>query len=243
MKIVIYSPKYGKFNVFFDNEYKDIVLKYNWSIHRKGKYSRTWYAVTNVPVNKIVYMHQLIMGFPKLKKGQQIDHKDENGLNNRRSNLRIGTTSQNIANSSIRKNNTSGFKGVSLLNGRSFSAYIKVNKKRIYGGQFKTALEAAKKYNEMALKYFGEFAKLNDVNGTFAGHLNVRPLEFKLGNGNKTGYRGVSKTPNRKTFISVIGVNGKRIVLGRYRTEKEAAIAYNNAVIKYGLPEYRLNKI
>lgn len=62
----------------------------------------------------------------------------------------------------MRTNNTSGYKGVSRDRGR-WRAYIRVNYKQIHLGNFRTKEEAARRYNEAALKYFGEFAELNEI--------------------------------------------------------------------------------
>lgn len=87
-----------------------------------------------------------------------LDHKDCFTGNNWINNLREATESQNKGNSRIYSNNTSGFKGVSLQNGR-WRAVIKVNKKKISLGMFDEKEHAALAYKNAAVKYFGEFAR------------------------------------------------------------------------------------
>lgn len=90
------------------------------------------------------------------------DHKDRNGLNNHRENLRPANDSQNQGNVGIQTNNTSGFKGVSFRRDRAkWIAYIRVDRKRIHLGYFDDPIEAALAYDVAALKHFGEFAALN----------------------------------------------------------------------------------
>jgi hypothetical protein len=94
--------------------------------------------------------------------GFQIDHIDGDGLNNQKSNLRIGTHQQNIMNRTKQRNNTSGYKGVSFdKSTNKFVAQIGYNKKGIHIGSFKTAILAARAYDVEAIKYHGEFANLN----------------------------------------------------------------------------------
>jgi hypothetical protein len=112
-----------------------------------------------------VKLHRLIIG---AKPGQFVDHINRNRLDNRKSNLRITTHAQNLWNASAKKNNTSGFKGVSVDKRRlhqkyPYKAEIMVNRKKVYLGSFSTAQEASLAYNEAAKKYFGEFACLNPV--------------------------------------------------------------------------------
>lgn len=95
---------------------------------------------------------------------EQIDHDNGVKNDNRWDNLREATNSQNQANSKPFKKNKLGLKGVyKETYGNGFRAQIKVNGEQMYLGYFKTKEEAALAYNKAALKYFGEFAYLNEV--------------------------------------------------------------------------------
>lgn len=116
--------------------------------------------------NKTVEMHRYL--YPDCPDGMQIDHINGNRLDNRSCNLRFCSQKDNIRNQKIRVNNTSGFKGVCIqkkLKISPFCAYIysSINKKikRTYLGLFKTAEEAAKRYDEECVKRHGEFARTN----------------------------------------------------------------------------------
>lgn len=88
-----------------------------------------------------------------------LDHKNRNSTDDRIENLRLATNSQNIANSRTRKDNTTGFKGVSLHKQTGkYKATINVNKQTIYLGLFLAPEEAYAAYCEAARKYFGDFA-------------------------------------------------------------------------------------
>ena len=107
-------------------------------------------------------MHHAILGKPS--SGLMIDHKDGNGLNNTRANLRVVTRQQNDWNRGFtwntpKKTKTSKFKGVSLKEGK-WRAQI-FFKGKIHLGTFNTAEEAAKIYDVAACYYFGSFARLN----------------------------------------------------------------------------------
>jgi hypothetical protein len=95
-------------------------------------------------------------------KGMVVDHIDGNGLNNRRSNLRICTPQENGRNRRRNRNKATEFKDVAYdpRSGKYF-ARICVNRKPIHIGTFTSAVEAAKAYDRMALKLHGEFANLN----------------------------------------------------------------------------------
>jgi hypothetical protein len=106
-----------------------------------------------------VSMHRLIMGFPK----NLIDHKNLNGLDNRKDNLRAANKSKNAMNVQKRGgSNTSKFKGVSLCKctGR-WRACIRINGKHLKLGRFNDEKSAAEAYDSAAVKHFGQFSRLN----------------------------------------------------------------------------------
>lgn len=106
------------------------------------------------------YIMERIIGRP-LTRYEFVDHINHVGLDCRRSNLRMATPSQNVANS---RGKPTKLKGVGFSpNGKRFSARIKVNYKSIHLGYFATAEAAHAAYVEAARKYFGEFA--NDGKG------------------------------------------------------------------------------
>lgn len=117
------------------------------------------YAALKLPKKPKTYMHRIISG---AKKGEWVDHRDRNGLNNQKSNLRICSASQNIAGKRMSRNNTSGFKGVGFCkkSGR-WHAYIKKNRKFIFLGSFTNPLAAAKSYDAAAIRLNGQFARTN----------------------------------------------------------------------------------
>jgi hypothetical protein len=116
------------------------------------------YAIRNIPRpgggQITMAMHRFIMGTQD--GGPIVDHWDGNGLNNTRSNLRVTTQEYNIGNSRRRKDNKSGFKGVSAHEKRWV-----VNIGGRYHGIFDAVEEAARAYDEKARELWGEFAQVN----------------------------------------------------------------------------------
>lgn len=127
-----------------------------------------WHAV---PARKTHYAQTIIDQWPhslhamllKPAPGLVVDHKNHNGLDNRRDNLRTCTQSQNKANITKFKNNTSGYKGVSWnKRRRKWYAAITVNYRTQHLGVYDDPWEAAQAYNRAALEAWGEFALLNE---------------------------------------------------------------------------------
>jgi hypothetical protein len=131
--------------------------KYKWSFH--GKYAHRVEIIGGK--QKHIYMHRDIMAFPV---GCDIDHINGNKLDNRKSNLRICTRSQNNANMGKPSNNTSGYKGVSWdKRANKWVARLNSNGKLQWSKHFDNKIDAAKAYNSVILEVFGQFAKLNNI--------------------------------------------------------------------------------
>lgn len=147
-----------------DVKYYDQIKEYKWRLHKKKYAVTTLYDLNNQPY--IGFLHQAIIQLSgqKVPDGFEIDHKDTDRLNCLEENLRICTHTQNLKNQGIRCDSTSGYKGVSWNTQRKkFEAYIMENYKKIHLGFFDIADDAANVYNSAAIKYFGEFAKLNII--------------------------------------------------------------------------------
>ena len=110
---------------------------------------------------KHVYIHRLIMD---AQPGQQVDHRDHDGLNNTRCNLRLCTNAENARNQRKRPGCSSPLKGVTRTGRRQnpWMAQITLNRANIYLGCYSTQEAAAKAYDVAAVKYHGEFALLNE---------------------------------------------------------------------------------
>jgi len=122
-----------------------------------------YYALTNINLDNgsrtQISMHRMIMDAPK---GLEVDHIDRNGLNNRRSNLRLATHAQNTRNQGKWKETASKYKGLSL-DKRDMKWQVKVfyNGKYVTVGRFFDEEEAARAYDAKARELFGEFAHCN----------------------------------------------------------------------------------
>lgn len=146
-----------------DGDYRKL-MKFKWCAHRHhDRKVATFYAVRNIllPDGRRVQikMHQQIMHC------RWLDHKDGNGLNNQKINLRKATQSQQEANKKLRRDNTSGYKGVVWFRrDKCWKAQIggqRRRRKNRHIGYFNTAEEAARAYDHAAIESFGEFARLN----------------------------------------------------------------------------------
>lgn len=140
----------------------DLVAGIKWYALKKKYQSRTdWYAVATKlnGSTSSLRMHRLITNAVA---GQMVDHKNGNGLDNRRPNLRICTCSQNNQNRRRLSTKSSQFKGVRWHKQTSrWESRIMLNKVSIYLGCFTNEHDAAIAYDAAARNYFGEFALTN----------------------------------------------------------------------------------
>lgn len=135
----------------------EFIMKLKWRL-RLDSTINSIYAVASGKNG--IKMHRYIMNAPT---GMVVDHKNGDGLDNRRSNLRICTQGKNSLNRRKNKNGKqSQYKGV-WINGNKWAATLRVSGKNHYIGKFLTERDAALAYNDMAIKYFGEFANLNII--------------------------------------------------------------------------------
>ena len=155
MRLILLTQ--GAHAVVDDVDY-DRLSRFKWKLIKDGD-RRYAYREDG---KTLIGMHQDILG---VKQGVLIDHRNGDGLNNTRSNLRYATRSQNQANSTRRKssNASSRYKGVSLDPAR-WIARIKVGRKPIYVGAFLTEEAAARAYDAAAREHFREFAEVNFPN-------------------------------------------------------------------------------
>jgi hypothetical protein len=143
----------GKKFIIDDEDFLKVSV-YKWYIN-----SRSGYVYRNLPAP--MKLHRFIMNPPI---NMDIDHKNRNPLDNRKCNLRICTRSQNMMNSHVKSRNEWGIKGVWYNpKNKYWVVQLRVLGKRVYQKYFKTKEEAALAYNQAAIKYFGEYALLNQL--------------------------------------------------------------------------------
>lgn len=148
----------GKFALVDDADFES-VCEFKWCAHRTGN---RWYAVRGINSRggkgSIQRLHSFLM--PGIS---EIDHKDGNGLNNQRENLRPVTRSQNSQ--AFRRKivgASSKFRGVYWSTSRQkWVAQIHKSNTHLHLGYFELEIDAARAYDAAAIKLFGEFASPN----------------------------------------------------------------------------------
>lgn len=155
----------GKYAIVDPDDYYRL-SEYKW-FASGGCYNK-FYAVCRKPDpngkgTKVICMHREVANTPE---GLVCDHINGRTLDNRKSNLRSATRSQNIWNS--RKTSRPGYskyKGITFYKRhQNWGAQIIVDGRRIFLDKFREEIQAAKAYDRAAKKYFGEFAVLNFPN-------------------------------------------------------------------------------
>ncbi|HUX18998.1 MAG TPA: AP2 domain-containing protein [Acidithiobacillus sp.] len=144
-----------------DDEDFELVSKYTWYAHWNPK-TKSFYARTNTRKVDgkwpILQMHRLIMN---AQPGEEVDHIHHSTLDNRKSELRLCTGSQNQHNRGLQTNNTSGYKGLCWFKQRQkWQANIMLNGKKKHLGYFTTPELAHEAYCKAAHELHGSFARV-----------------------------------------------------------------------------------
>ncbi len=170
-KILLTQEKFA----LVDDEDFESIFQHKYCANKIGN---TYYAIRRITIKsqnqkentkrkmKMILMHRIILEYKlkrKLKHWENTDHINGNGLDNRRCNLRLCDQSKNGGNRKKQNKKTSSiYKGVSWSKRcKKWRTQIKVNKKPRHIGYFESETKAGKAYDEAAIKYFGEFARLN----------------------------------------------------------------------------------
>lgn len=153
----------GRMTAVDDSDF-DRLHKHRWFYAARHDGRATGYAIRHIRLSKtrvkVVRLHREVIGDPP--HGMNIDHIDGDTLNNRRSNLRFATSSQNLANSPLRRDNITGAKGVHWHKGRQrYTASIGFNGKRIWLGAFGTVKQASRAYAEASIELYGSFSRVS----------------------------------------------------------------------------------
>lgn len=152
----------GKVALVDDEDYERLMAMGKWYASQNRK-NGNWYAKVGIKSNSkcgrtSIGMHRVVLG----SDFRVIDHKDGNGLNNQKPNLRGCTFQQNQMNKRISKVSKTGFKGV-FVRGDRYIAKCTFNKQSIHLGTFTTTQDASRAYNEFVSSKFGEFARPNAI--------------------------------------------------------------------------------
>jgi AP2-like factor (euAP2 lineage) len=192
------------YTIIDEDDYEK-VNKYKWYLF-KNKYA-------SGKVNgKTIQLHQYIFG--QVKQGNVIDHINNNGLDNRKNNLREATNSQNSQNRAKKEGCSSKYIGV-IKRGKYWRAKCGDE----YLGKYISEEHAAQAYDKAALIIFGDKAKINGV---------IMPDEGKIENKQRELPKGICLRPSGKYEVSIY-FNGKNHYLNCYNTIEEANEVYQKA--------------
>lgn len=207
-----------------DNEDYEMLAGYRWHVN-------DGYAVNA----KLGRMHRFLMAPPS---GVMVDHLNGDKLDNRRSNLRVCSNSQNQANRQVFRG-VSPFKGVVWQKRKNdtgaWKAQIVVRGEVKYLGVFDTDVAAAAAYNDAATAHFGEFAFLNDL--TLPASSVRSHTRRQVNRGNPSGFKGVSYDADRDKWMAQLTYKGVSHLKKRYPTAEAAAQAYDTVAREVFGPE------
>lgn len=214
------------FTVTVDDSDYEAVVRHEWGAHKPPN-SRSYY-VTRREYDRVakktrwISLHRQLMNAPPER---WVDHWDGDTLNNRRSNLRYCTNSQNQCNQQVRVDSKTGFRGVDHVPSSPFyRAHIKIDGKKRYLGQFATAREAALAFDNAARSLHGDFARLN------LPDIHEQPTRITS---RTSKVRGVIRVKTGVFYVR-FRIGGKLVQFGTYRDEITAGLAAQAKSIELG---------
>lgn len=201
------------------------IAGYRWRFH--CGYARASQYDPASKRSQAVHMSHVILPCPPVK-GLEVDHINRNKLDNRKENLRLVTRSQNCANRGNFKNSKSQYKGVRWNKKMGlWEAAIRKDNVITNLGAYDDEIAAASAYNEYARKMWGEYAVLNDIE-----EVDFRRMRHFKPHTASSRFLGVTRRKNGK-WVARLTMNGKRVSLGYFNKEEEAARAFNEAYVRY----------
>ena len=144
----------------FDKQFLESILDFKWFAQYSNSMKK-YYAYGIVNGKRVPLHREILCLVCEWRYGLEVDHIDHDTLDNRLCNLRAVTHAVNMRNKNLRSDNRTGYVGVSIYRTGKFKSSITCNGTHYHLGLFECPIEAAKKYNEMAIK-FG-FEMLNNV--------------------------------------------------------------------------------
>lgn len=167
--LIVESRAHGRQIITVDAEDCPAVSRYRWYVDNPSG-NGSLYAATNGRAAggpRTLRMHRLLVNPAP---GMVVDHRNGDGLDNRRENLRACEQRKNVLNRVPDHNNRNGFKGVYWSEALGqFRARITLDRRTRWLGSHDTAESAARAYDAAALELFGEFARTNAMLGLLDG--------------------------------------------------------------------------
>lgn len=220
-----------EFEVILDSKGLELFNKFNWSvrINKNVFYLYRCILFKRKPI-RTIHFHREVLGISDNK--VLIDHINHNGLDNRLTNLRICSHSQNTANTRKIINKSSKYKGVSWhRKNKMWTARVR-KFRNLNIGSFDSEKKAAMAYDYFAIKAFGDFSHTN-FNKEIYNNFNLSNLLSLKSDVTNTGYKNISFT-NEKTYRVTLVYKNKPISLGTFKELNDA--------IKV-ITEFRLNEL
>lgn len=153
------------YNILVDYDDLDKVYGHGWNVDKIAIAKKNlFYFTSEQTIDGIrvkLRLHRLIMKCER-NDGKYIDHINGNTLDNRKCNLRICTNAENVRSRKVRKDSSSGHRGVTFYKQTNrWVAYIGINYKKINLGYYDTMDEAVEARAKAVKKYHGDFARYN----------------------------------------------------------------------------------